>query len=413
MGDRISIYMKRLLKNISKALIVILVFTTLLINTNVVFCDDDKTLTISYTCTVKVTATFIDDLTNEITTQEHDIGDMLIEPSHSNDSNYRFLGWYLDGTKWDFDNGTIHEDITLHGKYKKKLIPTFDIPNTGIDAIDSFIETVETNRNVNNLVLIVLLILIIVTILIIIFMRQDKDDIKTKKTSKIIKFFKNIFVVTLCAVLVINSTDVYAEEDNGSKYEVIVPSAIMVNEVNSFEIKAKADFALSDGKPVDNFIITCDDKVTLIKAGNDSITYEVSIFNTFKDFYSKDDINQISVDEYSTLGSISYDLPITKFAGTYIGTLTFTYYMKTIDDNLAKSLLTKNNIKANVMPTDFEYNSIVDTNDITNIYDNSPCSNAEESKDSDCDESVDKDNNTEITITDDDTSSPEQEQLDN
>ena len=50
--------------------------------------------------------------------------------------DYTFEGWYLGETKWDFDNDTVTEDLTLTAKYtetKRKYTITFNV--TGNDAV--------------------------------------------------------------------------------------------------------------------------------------------------------------------------------------------------------------------------------------------------------------------------------------
>lgn len=46
------------------------------------------------------------------------VGETIQEPSTPDTDEYRFLGWYLDGEKFDF-NTSIKKNITLEAKWEK------------------------------------------------------------------------------------------------------------------------------------------------------------------------------------------------------------------------------------------------------------------------------------------------------
>lgn len=46
------------------------------------------------------------------------VGEMITEPAAPESDEYRFLGWYLDGEKFDF-NTPIKKSINLEAKWEK------------------------------------------------------------------------------------------------------------------------------------------------------------------------------------------------------------------------------------------------------------------------------------------------------
>ena len=46
------------------------------------------------------------------------VGEKITEPEAPESSEYKFLGWYLDGKKFDF-NTPIKKNITLEAKWEK------------------------------------------------------------------------------------------------------------------------------------------------------------------------------------------------------------------------------------------------------------------------------------------------------
>lgn len=101
---------------------------------------------------------------SSVATQRVEEGDRAKEPNDPTRSGYEFLGWYLDGRKFNF-NTRIYEDITLEAKWEKEEVKYNEYCkieretqySTGYIGIDetrtNFSWTVRFNklRNVDNL----------------------------------------------------------------------------------------------------------------------------------------------------------------------------------------------------------------------------------------------------------------------
>ena len=67
-----------------------------------------------------VTATFNSAGGSNISSQTVAVGSRIVEPKDPVRSGYTFLGWYVDGQKYDFTKG-VEKDITLVAKWKKQI----------------------------------------------------------------------------------------------------------------------------------------------------------------------------------------------------------------------------------------------------------------------------------------------------
>lgn len=336
------------MKTIFKKLIVLtIILATLFTNSNVVFCDDNQTVTIEYI--VKAKVTFIDDLTHDESHEEYNVGNKLIEPTHSDNPNYEFLGWFNGDVKWNFDTDIVENHLTLHAKYDAKIVPGprpgYNIPNTGINAIDEIVEAIETNNSFNSFICMLLLILIVIVLYII--LSKDKDDEDNNNSHKT-KLIKKLFIITLCSMCVLSSSNIYAEDDDtitvtedgnynvklvaeiaAATYEIVVPASVDLNQEESFDVLGKADFFLYNDEPIQDLIISVDNTITFKNTIDETYTFDATVVSTLKESYTNTDINPMDASEYSNLGNISFSLPTSFTAsGAYKGTLTFTYELR-------------------------------------------------------------------------------------
>ena len=335
------------MKNIFKKFIAFtIILTTLFNSSNVVFCDDGQSTTIEYI--VKAKVTFIDDLTHNEFIEEHEIGDLLVEPGHSSDLRYEFLGWFDGDTKWNFGVDTVEEHFTLHAKYKAKVTPgptpRFEIPNTGVNAIDEIVEAIETNNGFNSFVCIMLFLLIIIILFIILY--NNKDDNKATKSTNH-RLLKKIFIILLTVSFILPTNIVKADDDStiatedgdyvvklvaniaATTYEIVVPASVDLNQEESFDVLGKADFFLYNDEPIQDLIISVDNAITFKNTIDETYTFDATVVSTLKESYTNTDINSMSATEYSTLGNISFELPTSSdVAGTFKGILTFTYSLR-------------------------------------------------------------------------------------
>lgn len=75
--------------------------------------EDTKSMTVTYICPANITFEG-EGQTFQMSIQ---VGQKLEEPSHPNKEGYIFDGWYLDDHKWDFNNDTVENHMTLVAKY--------------------------------------------------------------------------------------------------------------------------------------------------------------------------------------------------------------------------------------------------------------------------------------------------------
>lgn len=94
-----------------KKILIILCFLILL--TGNIKAEDTQTTHISYE--VQAQVNFNDG--DVIITQLCSVGDKLIEPSHTDKTGYKFIGWAYNDRIWDFDNDTVKEHMTLTATY--------------------------------------------------------------------------------------------------------------------------------------------------------------------------------------------------------------------------------------------------------------------------------------------------------
>lgn len=343
MRDNYLTYMKNIFK---KFIVFTIILTTLFNNSNVVFCDDGQSTTIEYI--VKAKVTFIDDLTHNEFIEEHEIGDLLVEPGHSSDLRYEFLGWFDGDTKWNFGVDTVEEHFTLHAKYKAKETPgptpRFKVPNTGVNAIDEIVEAIETNSSFNSYICIILFLLIITILFIILY--NNKDDNKTTKTANH-RLLKKIFIILLTVSFILPTNIIKADDDStivtedgnynvklvaniaAITYEIVVPASVNLNQEESFDVLGKADFFLYNDEPIQDLIISVDSTITFKNTIDETYTFDATVVSTLKESYTNTDINPMDASEYSNLGNISFSLPTSFTAsGAYKGTLTFTYSLR-------------------------------------------------------------------------------------